>query len=798
MTKKNLILVLLLMLVYSFQLYSQGAYVNYAEALQKSIYFYDAEKCGFTGTHRLEWRGPCHLEDSAIALTPETTNLSSSFINANKAILDPDGDGFMNLIGGFHDAGDHVQFGLPQGYSASTLAWGLYEFKQAFIDTGNYDHMLEILQYFTDFFLRCTFKDASGNVVAYCYQTGDGSVDHAYWGPPELQDPEGLRAIGQNGITYKRPGWFASSETPGSDVCAQAAATLAAMYLILRDEDAAYAETCLENAEALYAFAVKYRGCADSGGYYGSDYDFDELSWAATWLYEATNDMAYIDDIASQDGAGNNTGYLKRLISTQGDTWINIWVHCWDAVWSGAFIRLSILFPDNDDFDDWARWNLEFWSGGSIPHENESMGGGYLQYSPGGFGVINTWGSARYNTAAQVCALIYGKHHNRTDFVEWARGQMNYIMGDNPLDKSYIVGYGNNWVKHPHHRAAHGSFTNSMVDPVDHRHTLWGALASGPDGSDNHIDLVSEYSYNEVAVDYNAGFVGALAGLYDFYGRDAGHEPVPDFPPPESDDVQMFWMDARIEQENIERTQVTLQIHGTPIHLPAPLTGVTCRYFFDISELVAVGQTIDDVTLVVYYDEMSSQYGGSVAATGPLPWDAENNIYYAEFDWSDGGIIGKRDLQFGLYVTQASDWKSYWDPTNDYSREGIAKEFADTKRVPIYYNGELKYGAEPGNPVSTTAPTTGPTAVPTATPTPGQTAVPTATPTPGPAGITGDVNDDGTVDIVDALLTAQYYVDLNPAAFNPDNADTNCDGSLDIIDALLIAQYYVGLIAGFC
>jgi endo-1,4-beta-xylanase len=71
----------------------------------------------------------------------------------------------------------------------------------------------------------------------------------------------------------------------------------------------------------------------------------------------------------------------------------------------------------------------------------------------------------------------------------------------------------------------------------------------------------------------------------------------------------------------------------------------------------------------------------------------------------------------------------------------------------------------------------------------------TQTPQPGTL---GDVNADGTINIVDALLTAQYYVDLNPANFNPDVADTNCDGNINIVDALLIAQYYVGLINSFC
>ena len=62
---------------------------------------------------------------------------------------------------------------------------------------------------------------------------------------------------------------------------------------------------------------------------------------------------------------------------------------------------------------------------------------------------------------------------------------------------------------------------------------------------------------------------------------------------------------------------------------------------------------------------------------------------------------------------------------------------------------------------------------------------------------TGDVNTDGSINIVDALLIAQYYVGLTPSPFDPASADTNGDGSINIVDALLVAQYYVGLITEF-
>lgn len=54
-------------------------------------------------------------------------------------------------------------------------------------------------------------------------------------------------------------------------------------------------------------------------------------------------------------------------------------------------------------------------------------------------------------------------------------------------------------------------------------------------------------------------------------------------------------------------------------------------------------------------------------------------------------------------------------------------------------------------------------------------------------------NDE--IDIVDALLIAQHYVDLNPRNFDEGAADTNGDGAIDIVDALLISQFYVNLIS---
>lgn len=62
----------------------------------------------------------------------------------------------------------------------------------------------------------------------------------------------------------------------------------------------------------------------------------------------------------------------------------------------------------------------------------------------------------------------------------------------------------------------------------------------------------------------------------------------------------------------------------------------------------------------------------------------------------------------------------------------------------------------------------------------------------------GDVNDDGTVDTADAVLTLQYAAELiDGRALNTAAADVNGDGAIDTADAVLILQYAAELIDRF-
>lgn len=133
------------------------------------------------------------------------------------------------------------------------------------------------------------------------------------------------------------------------------------------------------------------------------------------------------------------------------------------------------------------------------------------------------WGSARYNSGVQLTALVASKYPAaQVNYNNWAKGQMNYILGDNPANTCFVVGYADNSAKYPHHRGASGYSSsdefNGKTEYSSNGHTLTGALVGGPTNSSGaYNDSVADYQANEVALDYNSVLVGAAAGLYSAF-----------------------------------------------------------------------------------------------------------------------------------------------------------------------------------------------------------------------------------------------------------------------------------------
>ena len=426
---------------------------NYAKLLQESLYFYDANMCGPEVSSKcgLSWRSNCHTADQTVTYKGKTVDVS----------------------GGFHDAGDHVKFGLPQGYSAMVLALGYYEFGQAFDELGQTAHYQTIMDYFCDYFTRCTVYNGS-SVEAFCYQVGDGGADHAYWGAPENQ-------------TGSRPAFFADASNPATDEVCVAIAALA--IHAANFPESANSETYLKTAKDLMTFVQKNsKSCATNGaaGFYNSTDWKDDYCSALAALYAATGEASYKTEL--------NANYNSESIKTG-------WVLTWDN--SGAAAALLS--------EDWGKVHTF----ASYGNTNTAQG----------FKLIDSWGSARYNATCQFLGLAYDKGNDKFSvadgsFGSWATGQMKYLLGNNNAKRCFVVGYNENSSKYPHHRAASRS-SDAGQTREDH-YTLLGALVGGPsDANDTYQDNQADYNCNEVALDYNAGFVGAAAGLYLLHKDDA-------------------------------------------------------------------------------------------------------------------------------------------------------------------------------------------------------------------------------------------------------------------------------------
>ena len=432
---------------------SAASYDNYAKLLQYSMYFYDGNMCGsdVDTASQFSWRGSCHGSDE--------------------------------VDGGFHDAGDHVKFGLPAGYTASTLGWGYYEFKDSYDALGQTAHLQALTNRFCDFFKAST-KLSGDTVTSFCYQVGVGQADHDVWCSPESQNDQSLRTA-----------YWTSDDA--SDIAAEYAAALAVNYINFGNaEDLKY-------AKALYNYSIKTNkaNCPEAANFYNSYDYYDDQAWAAGWLYLATNDSTYssfLNKFMNDTNAGKS--------GQSGCKWGVYSTMCWNNVSLGAAILQSEI---TGDAMDWAK--VTTYLNGKCTSESTY----YCE---------SDWGSARYNTALQMAALATTKYSAKSgmDYSSWCKAQMGMILGNNPKNVNFVVGMDSNSAKYPHHRAASGyqSFDEmkGKTDYSSNGHTLVGALVGGPaDSNFTYTDSINDYQANEVALDYNAGLVGAAAGLYSIY-----------------------------------------------------------------------------------------------------------------------------------------------------------------------------------------------------------------------------------------------------------------------------------------
>ena len=605
---------------------SSGSY-NYGEALQKSLMFYELQRSGDIdeSTSRTNWRGDSGMTDGA--------------------------DVGLDLTGGLYDAGDNVKFNLPMAYTAAMLSWSVYEDRDSYEASGQLQYALETIKWVNDYLIKCHPEE---NV--FYYQVGDGNADHSWWGAAEV-------------MQMSRPSYKVDLNNGGSAVAAEAAASLAACAAVFKSTDKAYSDECLSHAKQLYSYAETVKsdsGYTAANGFYNSWSGFyDELTWAAMWLYIADGDSAYLTKAKSYEGQCG--GNYK-------------WTMCWDDVYTGAVCLLATVTGEQT-YKNKIEKNLDWWTTGT--------GGERITYTPKGLAWLDTWGSLRYATTAAFVAAVYADSGECPDskvktYWDFCESQINYALGS--TGRSFVVGYGENSPEHPHHRTAQGSWCDNMNEPSEHRHTLYGALVGGPDANDGYTDTVSDYNKNEVADDYNAGFTGALAKLYGKYGG----KTLKDFGAVEEVGEELY-VEYLINAQGSGFTEIKAMIYNKTAW-PARVTDdIELRYFVDLSELYDRGGTAADVTVTLNYSD-GAKFGGI------FEWDKDKHIYYISIDFSGvkiypgGQSAYKKEVQFRM---TADGWNAENDPSFAELSGTNGSQLVRAVNVGLYEGETLVYGTEP-------------------------------------------------------------------------------------------------------
>ena len=118
-------------------------------------------------------------------------------------------------------------------------------------------------------------------------------------------------------------------------MAAGTAAAMAAASMLLREDDPAYAQELVKHARDLFEFADRFRdyyhrSIPDAENFYKSSGFGDELTWAALWIYYASNDGWFLKK--AEEKYSEFALHINRPFS-----------YFWDDVTIGVNILLSNL-----------------------------------------------------------------------------------------------------------------------------------------------------------------------------------------------------------------------------------------------------------------------------------------------------------------------------------------------------------------------------------------------------------------------------------------------------------------------
>jgi endoglucanase len=286
------------------------------------------------------------------------------------------------------------------------------------------------------------------------------------------------------------------------------AAVMARAARMYEKTDSAQAKKYLEASEKAWAFLEnnphlimvekKYEG-AEFGGPYTDREDRDERLWAAAELFRKTKSEKY-------------KVYLeKNLKSALENLKTGEWNNCHS-------LALFALYPATSGknkvlIETW----MKKYAQRLIKLQKENFYGVAVENNK------LVWGSNSEILTSALNLLLISKALNQKEYRESAIKMLNYVLGQNPLNRSYVTGYGSSAPKQPHYRPS-----------MSGKHPLPpGMLVGGPYSEEDYAgdtviaglsdkppflryeDNKESWTTNEIAINWNAALLSVLSILSD-------------------------------------------------------------------------------------------------------------------------------------------------------------------------------------------------------------------------------------------------------------------------------------------
>ncbi len=437
--------------------------------------------------------------------------------------------GSIDVTGGWYDAGDHGKYVVNGGFSLWMLQNQYetalkYGFEDKYADgtmnlpenTNGYPDLLDEARWEMDWMFSMIVDSGEYKDMAY-HKAHD-----------EKWTALGIAPADDDMKRIVKP--------PTTAATLNLAACAAQSARLWKGIDDKFADKCLEAAEKCYAAAKKHPDMfaplneSIGGGAYGDTDVEDEFCWAATELFITTGDEDYYDDIQENKfflDVPTSLGGGESVDTAGSFDWGNT---------AGLGTLSAALSPNAFDKGDVETINsavtkaadhfleLEKSQGYGVPYAASK-----LAYNDSDEGYV--WGSNSFVTDNSIVMAFAYLLTDDEKYMNGVIGGMDYILGRNAMDYSYVTGYGTHTTEYPHHR-----YWSWLIDDTFPKAPC-GVMAGGPNSGMQdpwvqgsgwkkgqiapqkcYLDHIEAWCVNECTINWNA----SLAWVAGFLAEENG------------------------------------------------------------------------------------------------------------------------------------------------------------------------------------------------------------------------------------------------------------------------------------